>query len=272
MWNYVHVSPSYTCRDSCICVTWLIHTWHGSFICLIWLIHMCNMIHSYVWHNSYTCVTCLIHICDITYSYGWHDLFICVTWLIHMSDMTHSYVTWLIHMSDVTYSYVQYDSSMCDIHVWRDSFMCVTWLIHMCDMTHSCAWHDWFICVTFIEPRKFSRASHSIALFMTHCNTLQLQRTATHCNVVIPEKSLTVHLQVPMTSYPCFSAPWESPDKSMHLMLDSTKYPSKRDLHQNLLGHQIHTRFLHTLLVQCVMQRVVKDNCHKLYWYTHLCA
>ena len=37
---------------------------------------------------------------------------------------------------------------MCDMthsYAWHDSFICVTWLIHMCDMTHSYVWHDSFI-------------------------------------------------------------------------------------------------------------------------------
>ena len=38
---------------------------------------------------------------------------------------------------------------MCDMthsYAWHDSFICVTWLIHTCDMTHSYVWHDSFIC------------------------------------------------------------------------------------------------------------------------------
>jgi len=222
------------------------YVWHDWFICVTLLIHMCDMTDSYVWHDSFICMTWLIHICDMTHSYMHHDSFMCVAWLIHMYDMTYSYarhdsficITWLNHVCDMTHSYM-----------WHDSFICVTWLIHIYDTTHSHTWHDSCIpCMTCleiwwcdpatylqhpathckalqhgstlqcIEPRKFSRASHSSALFMTHCNTLQLQRTATHCNAVNPEESLMVHMQVPMTSYPCFSAPWESRYRSKHLI------------------------------------------------------
>jgi len=49
--------------------------------------------------DSFMCVTWLIHMCDMTPSSDddtnarvcmWHDSFICVTWLIDMCDMTHS--------------------------------------------------------------------------------------------------------------------------------------------------------------------------------------
>ena len=48
-------------------------------------------------------------------------------------------------MRDMTHSYA-----------WHDSFICVTWLNHTCDMTHLYAWlthlHAWnsFICVTWL--------------------------------------------------------------------------------------------------------------------------
>jgi len=50
--------------------------------------HMCHMTQSYVCHDSFICVKWLIHMCDMTYSYvtfpipfvTW--LFPCVTWLI----------------------------------------------------------------------------------------------------------------------------------------------------------------------------------------------
>ena len=33
---------------------------------------------------------------------------------------------------------------------WHDFFICVTWLIHVRDVTHWCAWHGSFMCVTWI--------------------------------------------------------------------------------------------------------------------------
>jgi len=64
------MTHSYVCRDSFICVTWLIHT--------------CVVTHSYVWHDSFVRVSWLIHVCDMTLSYVCRDSFICVTWLIHV--------------------------------------------------------------------------------------------------------------------------------------------------------------------------------------------
>jgi len=46
-------------HDSCIRVTWLIHT--------------CDMTHAYVWHDSCIRVTWLMHTCDMTHAYVWHD-------------------------------------------------------------------------------------------------------------------------------------------------------------------------------------------------------
>ena len=73
------MTQPYVWHDSCICVTWLIHTcvWRDSSMCVTWLIHKCDMTHPCVWHDSSICATWLIH------TYVWHDSSICVTWLIH---------------------------------------------------------------------------------------------------------------------------------------------------------------------------------------------
>jgi len=58
-----------SCRDSSICVTWIIHTC-DMFICVT-----C----SYVWRDSCANVIWIIHMCDITHTvthpHGWHDVF-----------------------------------------------------------------------------------------------------------------------------------------------------------------------------------------------------
>jgi len=67
--------------------------------------------------------------------------FICATWLVHKWDMTHTYARGMTHS-----------------YAWHDSFVCVTWLICMRDMTHSYAWHDSFVCVTWlIRMRDLTR-------------------------------------------------------------------------------------------------------------------
>ena len=35
-------------------------------------------------------------------------------------------------------------------YAWHDPFICVTWLIHMCDMTQSYVRHDWWVRVTWL--------------------------------------------------------------------------------------------------------------------------
>ena len=80
----------------------------------------------------YSCMW-FIHVCD---------LFICM-WFIYM------YATRLTVMSytrDMTNLYADTTHS----YAWHDSFMCVTWLIHMCDVIPSYVWHDLFICVTWL--------------------------------------------------------------------------------------------------------------------------
>jgi len=182
-------------------VTWLFYMWHDSFwyvawltaiwdvirsdVCA-WLVYMC-MPPSDVWHASFTCVT-------------WHALFTCVTWLIHMRDIARWYGAhgsfrcvmysdvWCIPMCDV-FRCVMYSDvwciPMCDVlrcvtrpvhmrdmsvtrpvhmrvmsririrdtthsHAWHDLFICVTWLIHMRDITRSHGWHDSFIRVIWL--------------------------------------------------------------------------------------------------------------------------
>ena len=43
----------------------------------------------------------------------------------------------------------QLESGMRLVGAWHDSFICVTWLIYLCDMTHSFVWRDSFIWVVW---------------------------------------------------------------------------------------------------------------------------
>jgi len=139
---------------------------------------------SFVWYDLFTCTTRHIHVCDMTHSSVWHDYL--YVWyesnvqLLVLSAvrdveewvMSHVYMgqrtnfgaslerqqsildavrdvmiklpvrfagfpSESIHTCDITHSYA-----------WHDSFICVTWIIcmcdwriQMCDMTHSSVWH-----------------------------------------------------------------------------------------------------------------------------------
>jgi len=137
-----------------VCVTCSFTRQADSFICVTWLIHMCDMTHSCVRHDSFKCMQMcdLTHsnvchdsfhsvMCDMTHSntvhifvflYVWHHSptvrlksFICVTRHRYVCDMTHPYVTCRSHVRDVTHTLA-----------WHDSFICVTWLIHIRDRTN----------------------------------------------------------------------------------------------------------------------------------------
>jgi len=113
------MTHSCTCRDSFICVTWLIHVCRGSFICVTWHIYVCDLTHSYVWHDSY--------------------------WFKHAGVM--SYVS---NMCDTTDRYTT-------LYVRRDSFICVTYssiCTPMYDMTPACLGQ--FICVIWISQDWFN--------------------------------------------------------------------------------------------------------------------
>ena len=115
-----------------------------------------DVTHSYVWRDSCACVTRLMHMRDMTHSYVWHDSFICETWLSPMRDMTDPYashdafiyVTWLIYTRDVTRH-----PKKCVTWLILPALcpqMCVIRLIHMCDMTRSFVCHYLFVCETWL--------------------------------------------------------------------------------------------------------------------------
>jgi len=131
----IHTHIKYTGRCGYVSDTW------KRKLCVTWLIHMCDMTHSYVtWVMNYT--WCVYHItdtwkcklsfirvtCDVTHSV------IRVTWLFHTCDMTPSHVTWVTNYIWNTHSFVWSVTRFANSFAWHDSFICVTWLIPM--------WHE----------------------------------------------------------------------------------------------------------------------------------
>ena len=157
-------------------------------MCVTWLIRTCDMTHLYVWHDSFICVTWLIYMCHLTYSGACHDSFICVTWFIHVchessicamthfiSDVEYSIcgpqvVTWLNHTRDMTHSSAYHETilgviwliQMCAmIHDWLDveytppMTRSSAWQPNrMCSMTQSYTWHDFWMCVAWLNNTR----------------------------------------------------------------------------------------------------------------------
>jgi len=130
----------YVWHDSCMCVTWL--SAPSLSACVFGCFQMCT---SRVWHDSSVCMTWPIHVCHMTQ-------YPCVTWL-HFPAWRVAY--WCMCRDEFTW--VPRRIYVCDrmrdtmrSYAWHDLFICVTWLIRSCDMTHSYAWHDLFTCVTWL--------------------------------------------------------------------------------------------------------------------------
>jgi len=77
---------------------------------------------------------------------------LCVTWLIYTCDMTQ---VPLVECA-ISLKHAWHDSFVCV--TWlvclglnlRSALICMTWLVHMCDMTHLYVWHDSIVCVTWL--------------------------------------------------------------------------------------------------------------------------
>jgi len=169
--------------------------WHDSCIRVTWLMHTCDMTHAYMWHESQGCkLVPGIHR-DMTntntnrhtlqkdlptlpaYTHIHRDMaHSFMTWL---NQTTHLHGSWLIHTCDMTHVYVWHDSfirvtwliglktsSTPHSHVWHDSLTYVTWLIHTCDMTHSYVWHESFIRVTWLA-KNIVHASLTCVTWLT---------------------------------------------------------------------------------------------------------
>ena len=135
------------------------HLWHDSFLYGAWLVHMCCTTprHSYepiqlafLMHAAW-----IIPICGMTASYVCvRDSSVCVAWLIHwhMGPFNFHFCcappeSWRISTCDMTRFYVGRDSFV----VWYDSFIRADSISDARRlMTHSYAWHDSFICVTWL--------------------------------------------------------------------------------------------------------------------------
>jgi len=187
-----NVSHSHVWHDSSTCVTWLIHAYYRrkfqliKSICLFIIyvtcfIRMCDMTHSCMWHDSFMQSVEVrtnlwyplhlpVHMCDVSPLHVWHDSFMCVTWRIHayprrppplsrsnlpvhMCDVSHSCMTWLMYVRFKTDPYRSWASISADHSNLP---------VHMCDVSHSHAWHDSFMCVTWlITYRKLQHQSLS---------------------------------------------------------------------------------------------------------------
>jgi len=149
---------SLICAVTHLCVPWLMHVCHDSCICAMtdsyvpWLIHMCHDAHVRVtvpWESFK---------CAMTHAYVCHDSVECYDFFTKC-DMTHSDVPWLIHMCrdlltrTMTHSYIPRESFRSHLIVGR----VYTFMRHascMYVMTHAYAWHDTFICLTWLIRRE----------------------------------------------------------------------------------------------------------------------
>ena len=146
--SYVCHEVGFTCHDSVIRVTWLIHL----------LVRMCDMMRAlrlshmhmekssrtevaFTRHNSFICVPWLIHICDMTHSFLFHDR-LKQRRLPHVCEKHGG----PIHMCAMTHSYTCHDPII-PVTAWHYSFARVPWqagaattLSHVADYTSTNPW------------------------------------------------------------------------------------------------------------------------------------
>jgi len=205
------VTHSYSCHDSCVCVSWLVHTRGMTYSC-VWCgasevseVAVCSLGDS-SWmpreralvflvcegcgscgferegigrcrvHSCYhSCVMQRIHMCHATHSYVWSYASICVMWRIHMCDVTHSYM-------------------------WCDAFICVTLRIHMCHATHSYVWCYAFI---YVMSRWRIHMCHVTHPYVS-CDAFICVMLRSHmCHVTHPYVSCDAFICVMLRSHIC---------------------------------------------------------------------
>ena len=146
-------------------VTWLIHMWHA---CINQRLIRAGHDSVHMGHDSFIHMRHDSFICDMThpsYSDTTHAYLTYETWLMHIRqrkyecvipmcdsdvirphDMSHVVYEWV--MSHANKSCTRRNHWSC---AWHDSFICETWLIHTWDTTHPYVWQDLMIWVGYIS-------------------------------------------------------------------------------------------------------------------------
>ena len=128
---------------------WHLLVWNDWLICITWLFHVCDMTHLRVWRDSLTWIVTENYLKD------WHlltvtPIFEFMRHVTRMNKSRHAWVmshAWMSHVTHMNQSHHtngrgiawKNDICSCDMtysYAWHDSFICVTWLIYVCDMYH----------------------------------------------------------------------------------------------------------------------------------------
>jgi len=152
----------YVCRDSFICVTWLIHMcamtlsymFHDCFIHVPWLIHTCALSHEWISE----CIITHLHVRH-THSYMFHDSFIHVPWLIHMCALSHEWISVCIVFTSTPWPIRT--CAMTDLEVCQDSFTRV--YIHTYEWVMT---HTWTHLFAYNEVRPLTRVKATLHSYL----------------------------------------------------------------------------------------------------------